>query len=80
MFQTSKLVSLDIHLVKEPLYIRLKNETETRAYKLNGCVGSTVLPPVTVVLLGLDQLCLKLPVLCYASNSWKSMLYYAHNM
>jgi len=49
MSQTSELVSLDIHLVKESLYIKLKNERETRAYKLNGCVGSTVLLTVTVV-------------------------------
>jgi len=58
MFQTSELVSLDIHLVKVSLYMKLKNKTETRAYKLNGCVGSTVLPPVTVVLLGLGELCI----------------------
>jgi len=49
MSQTSELVSLDIHLVKESRYIKLKAK-QTRAYKLNGCVGSTVLLSVTVVL------------------------------
>jgi len=57
MSHTSKLVSLDIHLVKQSLYIKLKYETETWAYKLNGCIGSTVLLPVTVVLsIGYDGL------------------------
>ena len=50
MSQTSELVSFDIHLVKESLYIKLKYETETQAYKLNGCIGNTVLLSVTVVL------------------------------
>ena len=31
--------------------------------------------PVTVVtVLGLGKLCLKLPVLCYVSNSWKCII------